>query len=123
MTIHTKVMGHRIRQFALMTSLAIDLLMCAFEEETGKVMVKGLRRLHQAERLFGVALCTILPELVFMNVFMTGRAFFRIFAGKFLESGTQMVVPGVVAPFTIQYLVFAFEGKAGDVVIKPGRKF
>lgn len=113
-------MGYRVHQFSLMTTFTIDLLMFAFEAETGKVMVKRLRRLHQSERLFSMALCTVLPKFIVMNIFMTGRAFLRIFAGEFLEGSTQIVIPPIMTSFTIQYLVFAFKGKVGDIVIKTG---
>ena len=67
-----------------MTGIAGDFLMFALQFEIGFIVIEILNTFDEAERLLGMALRTVLPELVAVNIFVAIRAIVEFKSFEFL---------------------------------------
>lgn len=85
-----------------MTFFAINIPVFAFQFIIGFIMIESVDALDLVERLLGMAVGTILPELVFMNIFMA------VDAALVLNTFENLKLPAVLHFFNVAFLAFNF---------------
>lgn len=121
MTVGTLVMTEWIGAIVLVTSIAVYLLMPAFQEITREVVVERFPVLYRQKGGFDMTPCTIGSKFSLVNVLMTWCAIIKIETGELLKFNT-IFIGGPVASFAFHCCMLSCEQEISCGMVKSGRR-